>query len=90
MQDSGIGNKEFFQYIVGTTPIKFAGSSRDAVYIFNEGGPDIRLGNTPAIASSYGTPLPSGMGLLDSYSDDDWYAATAASSGTLSGFIVRS
>lgn len=89
--DSAVGFREHFRITVpSAVPVYIGGGSRDVIYIFNEGGPDIRIGNPSGTVSSLGTLLPSGMGVLDAYSDDPWWVQAVSASGTVSGFIVRS
>lgn len=89
-QDSTVGYREHFQITLASgTPKYIGGGNRDAIYIFNEGGPNIRIGNPSGTLATLGTLLPSGTGILDAFSDDPWWAFATATC-TVSGFIVRS
>lgn len=86
------GFKEHFRiWMTSGTPNLLAGGNRNYLFILNEGGPSIRVGNVTGTALGIqGLLLVSGAHVEDVFSDDDWWGiALAGGSGSVSGYVVK-
>lgn len=86
-----LGFKFFLRAVAGSgAPVLVVPPvGRLGLVLFNEGPSPVRLGTPSGTVSSRGILLPSGMYFTDNLSDDDWWAQSAVSSGTISGFYVE-
>jgi len=82
------GSRIHFSKIVAQSPVLLCDhGTRHALVLSNTGGADIRIGFSGSIAT-LGMVVPAGQGFTDNYSQDEWWAFAASSSGTVSGFAV--
>jgi hypothetical protein len=84
------GHKNFFpRFGATTTPtLIVSDGDRDAVVFVNEGPATVYCGISGVPQTSW-MALSAGQSFADTYSNDSWWAVTAAGSGTISGFIVQ-
>lgn len=83
--DGTNGRRQHFTVLATTTPKLLVGAGSRQAVTFVGGAVDVYLGYSGSLPTN-GVLLPAGNVFYDMFSSDEWWVATASSSGTITGY----